>query len=554
MLRCLAEYVLDCRMLSAAEATCPSTSREALRGFFAELIASGQVDQALDLIVDLVERMREENDRRVKQLVLELRRRFGRSSEKLSRDDIQLALFEAESMAAPSGASPDADKGSEPTPEPKGDAKPRSRPTGRRPLPESLPRVIERLEPTDAEKQCATCGADKVCIGHEKSELLDFRPAQLIVIEQQRAKYACKACQDGVVIGPVGPKPIEGGLVGPGLLSHVVVSKYKDHLPLYRLSQILGRSGVEISDSTLGGWIGEAAVLLEPLWKRLRERALGAAVLAMDDTGIRVLDRDHAKGVKRGHLWCYVGYESGVPDAAVFDYTPDWKGSGPRAFLESRRGLLQCDGYKGLEPLFEGANPRCRKVGCWAHARRKFYEASQVKETQAAKPLQIIQALYRVEDEARKAGALGEERKTLRQARSVPLVSELRAWLDDHGKKVRPTARLGKAVTYATNQWASLLVFLEDGDIPIDNNVVENKIRPIALGRKNWLFAGNDQGAERAAIIYSIMASCALEGVEPFEYLRDVFDKLSRGWLDSRLTELLPREWAEARRGAPAEV
>lgn len=523
----------------------PSSSQAELRAFLTQLAQAGRISEVIDVVMDIISRLRASNDEKTLRLLAALRKRFGRSSEKLTHEQLLLALNEAD-KAAEAETAPASAPEPEPEPAPEPERAPR-KPTGRRALPASLPRRIERYEPTDAQKHCDTCGKDKKCIGHESNELLEFEPAKLVVIEQQRLKFACDTCENGVVIGPVGPKPIEGGLPGPGLLAHVVVSKFKDHLPLYRQSNILGRLGVDIADATLGGWIAEAAKLLREIWERMCAQVLLPIVMAVDDTPIRVLDRDHKDGVKRGHMWCYVGYDCGKPATVAFVYTPTWRGEGPRTFLKDRVGYIQCDGYKGLEDLFGGPVPvRCIKVGCMAHSRRKFHEAFVAKDKRAAAPLRSIQALYAIEDEAREAGLSGEARRLVRDERSRPHVEALRKWLDENTKSINPKSGLGKAITYANNQWASLIVFLHDGDIPIDNNFVENKIRPIALGRRNWLFLGSDASGDNAAIIYSVLAACVLAEVEPEAYLRDVFDQRSKKLPVSRIDELLPAAWKKA--------
>ena len=318
----------------------------------------------------------------------------------------------------------------------------------------------------------------------------------------------------------------------------MLVAKYRDHLPLYRQRQIYKRSRVDLPRSTLGDWVAAGAELLAPVARRIGERALGAAILQTDDTGLRVLDRDRPQGTKRGVLWLYVG----DGEWAWFHYTPSRSGQGPQAVLSGRRGYLQADGYAGYQPLYERAEAPLIEVGCWAHARRYFVEAFESGDERGLVAMGAIAQLYRVEAEAFGAGVDG--RKRLREERARPVLEELRAWLTDHAGRVPPKMPLGAAIAYTRARWTALTRYLEDGRLEIDNNRVERLIRPVALGRKNYLFAGSDAGAERAATIYTVLATCALHEIDPWAYTRDVLAKVAGGWPQRELDALLPDHWA----------
>lgn len=385
-------------------------------------------------------------------------------------------------------------------------------------------------------------------MGHEVSEVLDFDPGRFVVHQIAREKLACRPCQEQVVVAPPAAKLVDGGMCGPGLMAQVLTAKYQDHCPLYRLRTIFARMGVTLAESTLGSWVAAGTTLLQPLAELIWQRAAACSLVGADDTGLRVLDADHDKGIKRGHLWAYLGYsDAGVPQWAAIRYTPDWSKQGPEEYLAGFAGTLQGDGYKGWLSVARGAPWRVTLAGCWAHARRKLVEALEAKALSAAVALRLVQQLYAIEAKARQAKLDVAARLALRQTESVPLMAELRKWLDLHGDKVRPTSPLGRAVGYLTNQWASLQVYLSDGQVPIDNNLVENQMRPIGVGRKNWLFAGSDAGAERAAVIYTVLATCRLAGVEVWTYLRDVLPELARRGAGGDVAGLLPYAWAQAR-------
>lgn len=497
------------------------------------------VDEILDIVLSMVVSTRLENRDMALRLAALLKHSYGRRSEKVDPNQLSLLLGQAN---APLVLPEFPDRPATSAPKPAADAPlsaPKARP-GRKPLPANLPRETVVLEPPVAERVCVTCGAEKACIGSESSELIEYIPAAFKVIVQERRKYACRTCQDGVVIAAVGDKVIEKGRPGPGLIAHVVVSKYQDHCPLNRLSGIYARSGVEIPTSTLGDWVTAGADALRPLSIRIARRVLDAHVVGVDDTGLRVLDSDHEHGVKRGHMWAYVG----DGQAVAFRYTPTWIAAGPASFLVSRKGIIQGDGYAGYARIVAERKGDLVLAGCWAHARRKFVEAMESGDARAAVAVELIGKMYQVERGATEDGCNPEERARRRDLFARPVLDQLGRFIAQVHPNAPPKSPLGKALTYTINQWETLKVYLGDGRVPIDNNAVERALRPICVGRKNYLFAGSDAGARRAETIYSVLGTAALVGIDPVAYIRNVLDRISRGWPGDRIDELLPDAWA----------
>jgi hypothetical protein len=359
-----------------------------------------------------------------------------------------------------------------------------------------------------------------------------------------RPKFSCAHCAEGVVCAPLPPQVVEKGWAGTGLLAHLATSKYCDHLPLHRLEGIFARHGVEISRGTMCGWVDQIAYALRPIVAELATQIRASPVVQSDDTPIRVQDPAIKGKTKQGHLWVYRG---GVGKGlVVFEYRESRSGEGPRAFLEGYSGYLQADAYSGYDRIFEDG--RVLEVGCWAHARRKFFEALDPSPAEAAVALAAIRRLYELEEEWRSLDAT--RRKELRQERAAPIVKDFFAWLEKLADVV-PQSALGLAVNYTRKLEVALSRFLEDGLLGLDNNAVERAIRPVAVGRKNWLFAGSDAGAERGAAIYSLVVSCKELGIDPFEYFRDVLDRVSTT-PSSRIAELTPAGWLSASpAGAP---
>jgi transposase len=520
-----------------------------------------------------------------------LRRLYGPRSERLHPD--QLLLFadppKAEAQAPAQPVEPDES------------AQARRKGHGRQRLPRHLPRDRRVYELSEAERLCHGCGQARVVIGQEVSEQLDYEPASLTVIEHVRLTYACPCCekqrQTGTPVAPAAPpapatpntatasfsvseltdttatrliperpavstfvtaprrpSPIARGLAGPGLLAHVIVSKFCDHLPLYRCERMLARFGVSLSRSTLCDWLAQSAALLRPLWEMLKGRVQQSRVIQTDDTPVRVQAQAGA-AAHQGRLWVQVG-DAGHP-GLVYLYSPNREGQWPQTFLTGYAGFLQADAYTGYDALF--ATGTVLEVGCWAHARRKFFEAQKTDPEGALYALGVIRQLYTVErdaaEQADREELLRPEfealRLRLRREKSVPLLKSLGEWLEKQAASVLPKSPLGEAIGYARNQWAALQVYTTAGFLEIDNNAAERALRAVAIGRKNYLFFGSDVGGETAAVLYTFTQTCQVLGIEPWRYLRDVLERLP-SHLPERLAELLPDEWARAQRAAHA--
>jgi len=367
-------------------------------------------------------------------------------------------------------------------------------------------------------------------------------PAHFRVQEHHRVKYACGRCKDGVTTAPGPAKLIDKGLAGPGLLAHVAVSKYEDHIPLHRLSEMYARGGVELARSTLCGWVEAVAEEVQPVVERIWEKAQASHALQTDGSGLKVLDRDDPEGVRTGTLWCFVGDEKYV----TFKYAPTGSGEdGPWKFLAGRDGYLQADAASVFDRLYNGAKAKATEVGCWAHARRKLH-ALKDTDVRVAYPLKLISQLYRVEDLADRRGLDAEAREQLRYERASPILERLDRWLQRTVLSEPPASALAKACGYCRNQWPALTEFVHDGLLPLDNNLCERQIRSLALGRKNYLFAGSDAGAERAAILYSLLRTAALAGIDTYAYLIKLLERLAAGWPQRRIDELLPENHVPA--------
>lgn len=412
---------------------------------------------------------------------------------------------------------------------------------GVRRLPKDLPREIIEIELPAEQRRCAH-GCLMEAIGFEVTEEVDFRPASFLVREVRRPKYACKAHEEsGIVTAELPERPIAKGMAGAGLLAHVVTAKYKDHLPLHRQHGIFLREGVDIAESTMVDWVADVAKLCEPVVAAMRDEVLTAHVVQTDDTPICVQDRAVPKGSKRGYLWVYLG-----DGTAVFDYTPGRSRAGPRDFLGDRQGWVQADAYSGYDVVFRES--QACEVGCWAHARRYFFKALETEPGAAGIVLSIIRRLYEIEHEATSAGASAEERVAWRKRESDALLAKLHRWLVLTKEDVLPKSPIGRAISYSLNQWTALTRFLEDGRLQLDNNAAERALRQVAVGRKNWIFAGSDAGARRAAVLYSLVGSCSNLGINCFEYLRDVLVQLAAD--ANRAAALTPRAWLAARASA----
>ena len=468
------------------------------------------------------------------------RAQFGRHSEKLDPDQLQLALEEREIASAHKQATAEKQTTA---------PRPRPEPGRRKSLPAHLPRVEVVIEPEAT--SCPCCGGAMHVIGEEKSERLDVIPAQHRILVTRRPKYGCRACAGAVVQAPAPERLIRSGLPTEALVAYVLVSKYAWHLPLYRQAQILLAQGIEIDRSVLAFWVGYAAAELMPLWRHLREILLGAPRLFVDETRAPVLDPGRGR-TKTGYFWSIARDDSAWrggtgPPAVVYTYAPGRGAEHAMTLLAGYRGIVQCDGYAAYKQVAQRgrAGNAVTLAFCWAHWRRRFYEIAKAGSAPIAEEaLRRIAGLYKIEGQIRGNSAV--ERRAVRQAESKPVVEALKTWLAVQLARASAKSAIAVAIRYGLNHWDGLTRFLEDGRIEIDSNTVERSMRPIALNRKNALFAGHDTGAENWACLASLIETCKLNGVDPQAYLTDVLTKLVNLWPASRLDELMPWAWSRS--------
>ncbi|MBA3067003.1 MAG: IS66 family transposase [Hyphomonas sp.] len=495
-------------------------------------------EEKVAAIADEIGEIKARNER-LEYLVKELRRAlYGKKSERLDPDQLDLLLEDLETAVAK------AEEESAARSRGRSAREPSRRNIGR--LPDHLERIERVIEPESLECPCG-CG-EMVRIGEDRTERLDCVPAQLRVIVTVRPKYACRTCAQGVMQAPAPAHLIEGGLPTEALIAQLLVSKYGDHLPLYRQAQIFARSGVLLDRSTLAGWAGAAGYHLAPLTRRLSEILKASSHLFMDETRCPVLDPGQGR-TKSGYLWALAREERGWggtgPPGVVYFYADGRGGKHAEAFLGGFTGTLQVDAYAGYKRLARKGRPEGALVlaNCWAHARRKLVEIQKSSGSPIAdEGLKQIAALYAIETEIR--GLDPEARRLVRQDRTAPLVAAFGDWLKQKRARISAKSRLGEHLTYIANCWGGLQVFLSDGHVEMDSNPVENRIRPLALGRKNHLFAGHDEGAHAWACIASLIETCKLNGVEPLGYLTKTLEAIAQGHPMSRLDELLPGPFA----------
>ncbi len=403
-------------------------------------------------------------------------------------------------------------------------------------------RRVHRREVPEAERRCGPCGVDKQRIGEDVTTSLEYVPGHFVEHEYHLDKYACPQCREGVTTAEGPERVIERNTAEASLLAHVVVSKYVDHCPLHRLHNIYTRSGASIPVSTLSDWAAEVADLLEPLADQISKRVLAAEVVKTDATGIKVLSPMSPQNIERGTMWCYVGDDRDV----VFRYAPTGEGeTGPWEFLAGRTGYVQADAASVFDRLFNGQAASAVEIGCWAHGRRRLVDLQDM-DCRVAYPLKLIGRLYRIEHLADAKQLSIDQRTSLRKQRSQGILERLKRWLVTTHASEPPGADLAKATAYILNQWTALTRFVEDGRLSLDNNICEQQMRAIALGRRNYLFCGSHKAAGRAAVLYSLARTCAQHGLPPLPYFTDVLRRLARGWPQSRLEELLPHRWQPA--------
>jgi transposase len=403
---------------------------------------------------------------------------------------------------------------------------------------DKLRKVVHKHDLNDEEKLCSCCGRPMDCIGEDITRELEYEPAKLAAHIHVRPKYACRRCKDGVCAAPLPPRPIPGGIAGPGLITEVYVGKFGDHLPLYRLEDILSRYGVYLSRSTLCDWMKGVARLLRPLYELQRERVLQSSVMWTDDTHVRVLGG--AKGSFQGYFWTYIGDDQ--HPYSVYDFTNSRTRDGPTRFLESYSGYLHADAYTGYDAMFVDVGSGILEVACWAHARRKFFDAVRSYPRESHQVLEWIRQLYDIEDRAHDLSV--DARRELRVREAIPVLDKIETYLTELAPSALPKSTWGKAVTYTRNQWEALRRYTEDGRLTIDNNVSERTLRHQAIGRKNWLFLGHEAAGPRAAVLYTILAGAKRHRIEPWIYVRDLLLRLNAE--DRRLEEMLPDRWAAA--------
>jgi transposase len=409
---------------------------------------------------------------------------------------------------------------------------------GRRRIGDHLPRR-DVLHDVPEDQRTCTCGRDKAKIGEDVTEQLDYIPGKIEVLRHIYPKYACSCCKDGVTTAPIASGPIAGGLAAPGLLAHVVVSKFVEHMPLYRQQDELARANILISRSTLCGWLEQCAQLFKPLVELMHKDVLKSEVIQGDETPVPVLDRSR-DSTRKGYIWTTIGDRA--HPYTTFHYTDSRSRDGPAEFLKGYAGYLQTDAYASYESVVNASAGKIIAVGCWAHVRREFFDARHNQPREVHYVLGLIAQLYDVEDEVR--GRSDQERLAVRQERSLPVLKRLEAYLREQKGLALPKSQFGKAINYALNQWEALLLYASDGRLEIDNNSSERTLRPCAIGRKNWMFFGNDRGGETAASLMSILAGARRHGIEPFEYVRQLLIALSSA--DADLRSLLPDVWIAA--------
>ena len=458
---------------------------------------------------------------------------FGRRRERFTDGEGQGHLFELDSPLADESqesATPDAESGTK--------VKSYQRRKKRKIDWDKLRQIRHDHDLKPEEQLCSYCNRQMDRIGEDITRELEFEPAKLEAHIHVRPKYACRLCKDGVSAAALPPRPIPGGIAGPGLITEVVVGKFGDHLPLYRLEDILTRYGVYLSRSTLCDWVKAAASLFRPLYELQRQRVLQSAVMWTDDTRVTVLGGK--EGSFKGYFWTYIG-DDGHP-YSVYDFTTSHNRDGPASFLEDYSGYLHADAYTGYDAMFSGIGSSVLEVACWAHTRRRFFNAVGNAPRQAHQVGEWIRQLYKIEHRAHDVSI--EARRKLRAAEAVPVLDKIETYLDELAPRALPKSALAKAVTYARNQWTALRRYTEDGRLTIDNNISERTLRHQAIGRKNWLFLGSEAAGPRAAVLYTILAGAKRHRIEPWTYVRDILLRLHAD--DQCLEDLLPDRWAAA--------
>ena len=492
------------------------------------------VEQLKLLIVQLSQQL-QEKEQKINSLQYQLKSalqfRFGKKSEKLSDD--QLGLFDEAAITEPEQSvviQADEDITVASFIRKKG---------GRKPLPADLPREQVIHDLSEAEKTCA-CGHALHKMGEDKSEQFEFVPAQIKVLEHIRYKYGCRRCEEGIKVAPLPAQPIPKSIATPGLLSHILISKYNDHIPLYRQEHILQRYQIDIARSTLCHWVLSCGELFQPLIDLIKQQMIKRYYVCADETPVQVLKETNKTAKSKRYIWVYL---TGLPDnrLILYDYQPTRSSTAVNTLLKDFQGYLQTDAYAGYHDL--QAKATVKAVGCWSHVRRKFTDIVKISkiEGKAFEAIKIIKQLYAIEKQARENALSFDKIKMLRQEKARPIIDDFKNWLETTLLSVPPQSPLAKAIHYALNQWPALTTYLEKGELMIDNNVIENAIRPFALGRRNWLFMGNARGAIAAANIYSLIMTAKANQVDPYRYLRYLLEHLPHCKTDEQRALLLPQ-------------
>ena len=478
-----------------------------------------QLPRDIDTLQDMVLAHQDRIQLLEEQIILFNHGKFGKSSEKCPQ---QAGLFDETEQEADDEAPLMAELVEE-----ESQAKPATKAkSGRKPLPQFLPRIRIEHDLTDAEKTCE-CGCQKTCIGEDTSEQLDIIPAVIQVLVHARKKYACKQCENGVQIAPLPEQPIPKSNASPGLLAHIVVAKYQDGLPLYRLETIFKRLNIHLPRNTQANWMIKGTQLLQPIYNLLNDQLLSSGYIHMDKTPVQVLNEPGKTAESKSYMWVRRTGDVERP-IVLFDYHPRRSGEVVNLLLGDYQGYLQTDDYGSYLKI--GASVGVTHLGCMAHARRKFIDAQKVmpskkgKISKADMAVEMIAFLYRIEAEIKDKTAA--ERYVIRQQKSIPQLDKIRAWLDKALKNTLPKGKAGVAIAYMHKNWKKLTAYTQDGRLNIDNNPVENAIRPFAIGRKNWMFSDSQSGAKASAMYYSIIESAKANGLEPFAYLRALFTQL----------------------------
>lgn len=500
---------------------------EALRAFALEqsrklaevMAAKGEADAEIERLQSIVDAF--------------MRHRFGARSEQLDPDQLQLGLEDVETALGQARAARDAATGQSRSDRP--------RKVNRGSLPAHLERIeqVVDVEEVDGVRACPCCGGALHQIGEDVAERLDVVPITVRVLVTRRPRYGCRSCESAIVQAPAPARIVEGGIPTEALIAQVLVAKYADHLPLYRQAQIYARQGIQLDRSTLADWVGRAAWYLRPLRDHILERLRRSERLFADETTAPVLDPGRGR-TKTGQLWAYARddrpWGGDDPPMVAYVYAADRKAERAEAHLGDFAGILQVDGYGGYTALAK-RRQQIVLAFCWAHVRRKFYELADNSPV-AVEVLQRIAALYKIEDEVR--GTSAKQRQQIRQERSRVIIDDLRIYLETKSRQVSAKAKLGEAIRYALTRWAGLSRFLDDGRVDLDSNAVERSIRPLALNRKNALFAGSDEGGDNWAVIATLIENCKLSGTNPHIWLTDTLARLANGHPANAVGELMP--------------